>query len=120
MLARESLVIYSYIVLILIYTRINTLYRLNLIMVRAAADSPSEVSMLFGMQQTIGAAARAIAPGFASALYAFSTEKQVFGGYFVWIVLVALSFAIIPPAMWTRDAPAPNAAAKKATSSSSA
>lgn len=90
-----------------------------MIMVRACADSPSELSMLFGMQQTFSAAARAIAPGFASSLYAFSTERQLLGGYFVWIVLVSVSLSIIPVALRIRDVPAPGAEAKKASSSSS-
>lgn len=78
-----------------------------MVLVKASAPSPDQLGSLFGLQQACFSIGRGIAPAFGSSLYAFSTDHQILGGNFVWVVLVALSVAAIPMSMGVMDVPAP-------------
>lgn len=80
---------------------------LSLIIVKSSVDSPDQLGSMFGLQQTFSSVARGIAPTFVSTLFAFSIDRQVMGGYFVWVVLTFISLLAVPISMRVRDLPAP-------------
>jgi len=65
----------------------------NMIMVKSAAPNKESLGATFGLSQSVGCVARASAPAFASSLFALSVDKQILKGYFVWIILLFISFA---------------------------
>jgi len=78
-----------------------------MIIVKTSADSSDQLGSLFGLQQTCSAIARGIAPTFVSSLFAFSIDRHLLGGHFVWFVLTFLGLVAIPLSMRVRDVPAP-------------
>ncbi|KAF8324456.1 major facilitator superfamily domain-containing protein [Cantharellus anzutake] len=67
-------------------------FPLNMILVRSSAPSIGVLGTIFGLQQTLGAFARAIGPAFISSLYAFSTDHmEILHGHLVWFVMVSLT-----------------------------
>lgn len=82
-------------------------HRLGMVLVKASVPSPDQLGSLFGLQQACFSIGRGISPAFVSALYAFSTDHQVLGGYFVWVVLIGLSLVAVPISMGIMDVPAP-------------
>lgn len=83
-----------------------------MIIVKSSVDSSDQLGSMFGLQQTCSSIARGISPTFVSALFAFSIDRQVMGGYFVWVVLTLISLAAVPLSMRVRDVPAARSATK--------
>jgi len=48
------------------------------------------IGSINGIVQLAGCAMRTLAPSFATSLFSFSIEKQVFGGYLVYVVVYAI------------------------------
>lgn len=78
-----------------------------MVLVKASVDTPEQVSSLFGLQQAFFSIGRGISPAFVSTLFAFSTERQVLHGHFVWVVLFLIGLTGIPLAMKVKNVPAP-------------
>lgn len=81
--------------------------RLNMIIVKSSVDHKEQLGSMFGLQQTCSSIARGIAPAAVSALFAFSIDRQIMGGYFVWVVLTLISLIAVPLSLRVRDVPAP-------------
>jgi len=80
-------------------------YPLNMIIVKTSIDNPAYLGSMFGLQQTFSSSARAIAPTFVSVLFAFNVERQILGGYFVWVVLVLIGLFSIYLSWTVKNAP---------------
>lgn len=78
-----------------------------MVMVKASVTSPEQIGSLFGLQQAFFSIGRGIAPAFVSTLYAFSIDRQILHGNFVWVVLVGLTLLLIRVSMGVKDVPAP-------------
>ncbi|KAM6504172.1 Major facilitator superfamily domain containing protein [Amanita muscaria] len=85
-----------------------TTMSLNCIFVYVNTSSPNKSSLgaTNGVAQTMVSLARAIAPGLVTSLFALSLERNLLGGYAVYVVLflfsfVSLLFAVrLPPQVW--------------------
>lgn len=81
-----------------------------MIIIKASADRQDQLGSLFGLQQSCSSIARAIAPPFASSLFATMIEGKVpvishIPGL-VWIVLGLCSLGTVKLARNVRDVPA--------------
>lgn len=76
-----------------------------------ASSTPNKRSLgaANGLAQTVAAIQRAIAPATADWLFAFSITNDVLGGYFVYVVLLALAYVglcvstQLPRRTWTHS-----------------
>lgn len=79
------------------------------IYVRAAAPSRRSLGATNGLAQTSISVVRAIGPALSNALFAVSLEKNIAGGWFVYIVFIALTGAALyaasylPKTLWNDD-----------------
>ncbi|KAG8765864.1 hypothetical protein FRC12_007240, partial [Ceratobasidium sp. 428] len=74
-----------------------------MIFVTSAAPSKSSLGTLNGISQTTISAIRAIGPASATSLFAFSVERNVWGGWFVYAVLAAVNVLGIGSSFWLKD-----------------
>ncbi|KAF8321578.1 MFS general substrate transporter [Clavulina sp. PMI_390] len=98
--------------MILIPVRIGlNVYPLRSIIIKSSVDSSSQLGAIFGFQQMMSCVARAIAPSFASSLFALSVthRKDALGmqGNLVWAVLVVLGVLGVIIGTRVRDVKAP-------------
>lgn len=70
---------------------------------RNAAPSNEVLGTVFGLSQLVGCVSRAIAPAFISSLFAFSKEHSIWGGNFVWAIMVAFSLLGVRMSFTVRD-----------------
>jgi len=76
------------------------IFPLTFILLKRVAPHPSAVASTYGVAQVCTAGARAIAPWFASALFAWSVENNVMGGNFIW---VAMFLIVLGSVFYTMD-----------------
>ncbi|KAG8780304.1 hypothetical protein FRC12_023221, partial [Ceratobasidium sp. 428] len=74
-----------------------------MIFVTSAAPSKSSLGTLNGISQTTISAIRAIGPASATSLFAFSVERNVWGGWFVYAVLASVNVLGIGSSFWLKD-----------------
>jgi hypothetical protein len=60
-----------------------------------ATPNKASTGLVQGLAQTLGLAVRGFSPSIASSLYAYSQEKQILGGMFVYIVLMIMSLGAV-------------------------
>ncbi|KAG9049772.1 hypothetical protein FS837_009188 [Tulasnella sp. UAMH 9824] len=78
---------------VLLVQKMSTLaYPAYLLVVRAAVPDSRSVGAVFGLSQITNCIGQCIGPAFMSSLFAFSIEKQVLGGQFVWVVLLGITY----------------------------
>lgn len=76
------------------------------IYVRSAAPNRRSLGATNGLAQTCISVVRAIGPALSSSLYAVSVQRNIFGGWFVYIVLIIasalalLGSAYLPKKLW--------------------
>ncbi|QRV75725.1 major facilitator superfamily transporter [Ceratobasidium sp. AG-Ba] len=73
------------------------------IFVISAATSKSSLGTLNGASQTTISICRAIGPATATSLFAFSIERQVLGGYFVYAVLTCINIGGLVASRWLKE-----------------
>ncbi|KIO23296.1 hypothetical protein M407DRAFT_78253 [Tulasnella calospora MUT 4182] len=78
--------------LLLVEKMASLAYPAYILIVRAAAPGSGSVGAVFGLAQTAGSLGKCISPALMSSLFAFSIEKQVLGGQFVWVVLLGITY----------------------------
>lgn len=74
-----------------------------MIIVRASVESSEQLGTLFGLQQAFFSIGRGISPAFSSTLFAYSVEKQIWGGNLVWAVMFGIGLIGVPLAMRVKD-----------------
>ncbi|MCJ1478860.1 hypothetical protein MMC13_007544 [Lambiella insularis] len=64
------------------------------------APSPSTLGRLNALALTLSSGIRAVAPAAFASIFATGARTQILDGYLVWLVLIMLAFALIPPLRW--------------------
>ncbi|KAG8699504.1 hypothetical protein FRC09_006581 [Ceratobasidium sp. 395] len=75
----------------------------TIIFVTSAASSKSSLGTLHGISQATISTIRAIGPASATSLFAFSVERNVWGGWFVYAVLIGVNLLGIWASFWLED-----------------
>ncbi|KAG8765863.1 hypothetical protein FRC12_007239 [Ceratobasidium sp. 428] len=75
----------------------------TIIFVTSAASSKSSLGTLHGVSQATISTVRAIGPASATSLFAFSIERNVWGGWFVYAVLIGVNLLGIWASFWLED-----------------
>ncbi|QRV75719.1 major facilitator superfamily transporter [Ceratobasidium sp. AG-Ba] len=73
------------------------------VLITSSAPSRSSLGTLNGVSQTTISAIRAIGPATATSLFAFSMEKNVLGGWFVYAVLIGVNLVGLVATTWLKD-----------------
>ncbi|CEL60269.1 Protein ZINC INDUCED FACILITATOR-LIKE 1 OS=Arabidopsis thaliana GN=ZIFL1 PE=2 SV=1 [Rhizoctonia solani AG-1 IB] len=73
------------------------------IYVNSSAPSKDSLGTLNGISQTIISVIRAIGPAAATSLFSLSVEKKIFGGNFVYAVLLAISLTGVYASRWLKE-----------------
>ncbi|KAG8991134.1 hypothetical protein FRB93_002914 [Tulasnella sp. JGI-2019a] len=80
--------------IILVLGRISTMsFAASMILLKKVVPNRHSVGATFGLSQMAGSMARAIGPAFVSSLFAFSVDRQILGGQFVWLVMFCIAVA---------------------------
>ncbi|KAF8318103.1 MFS general substrate transporter, partial [Clavulina sp. PMI_390] len=112
--AKRTPLLWGTITLILLPIRLGiSCAPLGMILVKASVETPEQMSTLFGLQQAFFSVGRGLSPAVVSTLFAFSMEKHIMGGNFVWVVLFIIALSGIPFAWGVKNVPAPMSAGRK-------
>ncbi|KAG9035187.1 hypothetical protein FRB95_011921 [Tulasnella sp. JGI-2019a] len=66
-------------------------YATHMIVIKEAAPNKEALGATFGLSLAIGCSARAVSQPFVSSLFAYSIDRQILGGQFVWIVMFGIA-----------------------------
>ncbi|KAH8915985.1 MFS general substrate transporter [Atractiella rhizophila] len=69
----------------------NMVYACNMILVNAAAPSPSLLGTMNGIAQSVASGMRALGPAASTSLFALSVQKNVMDGKLVWVVFSTIA-----------------------------
>ena len=64
------------------------------------APSPSTLGTLNALALTLTCGIRALAPAAFASIFATGVRTQILDGYLVWLVLLILALALVPPLRW--------------------
>ncbi|KZP16700.1 MFS general substrate transporter [Athelia psychrophila] len=90
----------------ILYVLMDMGFSCAFIYVRSAAPNRRSLGATNGLAQTCISVVRAIGPALSSSLYAVSVQRNIFGGWFVYIVLIIasalalLGSAYLPKKLW--------------------
>ena len=62
--------------------------------------SPSTLGRLNAVALTLTSGIRAVTPAAFASIFATGARMQILDGYLVWLVLIILALALIPPLRW--------------------
>ncbi|KAG9095475.1 hypothetical protein FRC07_011096 [Ceratobasidium sp. 392] len=73
------------------------------ILITSAAPSKSSLGTINGISQATVSVMRAIGPATATSLFALSMDKQLWGGWFVYAVLMGVNVAGLVASWWLKE-----------------
>ncbi|KAG9006934.1 hypothetical protein FRB94_014769 [Tulasnella sp. JGI-2019a] len=68
-------------------------YAVHMIVLKASAPNKQSLGATFGLSLAVSCGARAAGQPFVSSLFAYSIDRQVLGGQFVWLVMFCVGIA---------------------------